>query len=243
MSYFIFNGRNSSDFGILDRLPLDIRSERKTEIIDMPYGVPIVYESPAFKSQRITVNLGITDTSAAHLSRINQWLQGYHELIFSDDPDKHYMAVCNGVLNGTRMVQELGIIPVTFTVMPFKYANTNEFINIPFTPATADPNFNDVHISYEGTWPSEPVYRVTTSGDFKFETNNGEVKLELHDVSGVITIDVENRKVWDSGNNDIAHKVIVTKGGIGMMTLRDNLRVAFGKNVTKIEVKKNTRWL
>lgn len=243
MSYFIFNGQNSQEFGILERLPLDIRAERTTQIIDMPYGTPIVYQSPAFKSQKITVNLGLKDNSAAHISRINQWLQGYHELIFSNDPDKHYMAVCNGALTGERMILDMGMMPISFTVMPFKYANVNEFEDLPINIADKDPNFNDVIIPYEGSYPAEPVFKVTASGDFKFETNNGEVKLELHDVSSeVVTIDIPNRKVYQ-GNNDIAHKVIVTKGSIGNMLLKNNLRVAFGKSVTKIEILKNTRWL
>lgn len=242
MSYFIFNGIDSRQYGILEKLPLDIRSERTTQIIDMPYGTPVVYQSPAYKSQKITVNLGLKDTSAAHLSEINQWLSGYHNLIFSDDLNRHYKAVCNGVLNGERMVRQLGKLPVTFTVMPFKYDNVTSYETVQLSSLNQVSNI--AYINGVGTAPSEPLIKIYGNGNFNMDINDGKSFFQFFSVSEYIVIDVEARKIYDKNNNCINDNVIV-KGSLGELTLYNNksLRVVIDKTVTKFEINKKSRWL
>ena len=241
MSYFIFNGIDSREFGILERLPLDIRSERTTQIIDMPYGTPVVYQSQAYKSQKITVNLGIKDTSAANLSMINQWLQGYHELIFSDDLSKHYKAVCNGTLNGERIVRTLGKLPITFTVMPFKYDNNSTYEEIELNPLNETSNI--ATLSYDGTAPSEPLFKIYGNGDFNMDIDDGTVFMQFFDISDYAIVDVEGRKVIDKNGNNINHKTIIGKGSIGQLQMHDEYRIVIDKTVTKLEINKKRRWL
>ena len=106
-------------FCILEKLPLDLKSEKVTQIIDMPTGEPIAYEPGGYKQQPLTLNIGIKDISPEHLININNWLSGYGRLIFSNDPDKHYLAVANNAMTGNRLIERFGKIPVQFTVMPF----------------------------------------------------------------------------------------------------------------------------
>lgn len=241
MSYFKFNGIDSRNYGILEKLPLDIRSERTTQIIDMPYGTPIVYQSQAYKSQKITVNLGLKDNSAANLSAINQWLQGYHELIFSDDPDKHYMAVCNGVLNGERMVRNLGKLPITFTVMPFKYANNHSYENITLT--SLNENSNYAVIPYSGSMKSEPLIKIYGNGNFTMDIDNMAITMTFYDVSEYVIVDVEGRRVIDKNGNNVNNKTIIVRGSFKNLMMHDGYRVVIDKAVTKLEIDKKTRWL
>ena len=96
----------------------------------MPTGEPIIYQPGGYRQQSLTLNIGIKDIAPEHLSRINNWLSGVGELIFSNEPDKHYVAVANNAMSGNRLIERFGKIPVQFTVMPFKRENDNTFHQI-----------------------------------------------------------------------------------------------------------------
>lgn len=241
MSYFIFKGVDSRQLGILESLPLDIRSERTTQIVDMPFGTPVIYQAKAFKSQRVTVNLGLTDNSPHKIMEINRLLSGYGELIFSDDLSRHYKAVCNGPLTGTRMIRDMGKIPVTFTVMPFKYNNNTVFEEISLSSLNTASNIG--YVSYEGSWPSEPVLKLTGNGNFNMDIDNGTVFLQFFDINEYVLVDVEARKIIDKNGNCINDRTIIGKGSIAQLQLHDNMRIVIDKTVSKVEIDKRTRWL
>lgn len=243
MSWFSFKDKrcDSSDvYCILEKLPLDIRSEKITQIIEMPTGEPIIYEPGGYKTQPITVNIGIKDISPAHVRNINNWLTGSGRLIFSDDPDKHYIAVCNNSLSGTRMVERLGKIPVQFVLMPFKRENESQFVPLQLTEQNVGW-INDSS-STGGTAPSEPTIKLYGNGDLGFLHVPSGQTITIHDVSEYCIIDVPSHRVFDKNNNVIMNKAegnieaIVNPAGNGCQT-------NFNGNVTGVEVKYNRRWL
>ena len=77
----------------------------------MPCGEPIIYEPGGYRQQMITLNIGIKDITPEHLSNINNWLSGSGKLIFSNDPDKHYLAIANNAMTGNRLIERFGKIP------------------------------------------------------------------------------------------------------------------------------------
>ena len=108
MIWFSFKGVRSDEYGLLERLPLDVRAERITSYVEIPGGMPVAYETTGYKSQIITLNLGIKDVSPENLDAIDAWLFGEGELVFSNDPNRYYLAVCNKALTGSRIIKELG---------------------------------------------------------------------------------------------------------------------------------------
>ena len=249
MSYFIWNDVSSEEFGILESLPLNLRAERITQIIDIPNGMPIVYESKAFRSMQQVLNIGLRDTSDDNIMAMNRWLTGTGKLIFSNDPTRYYNAVCFGSLTGERMVKQLGRMSVNFTVLPLRYALDNEWEDVTFAN-------NEGWIHYDGTYEGEPTLKIHASGDIDIQWASYGIK--VRNVSDYCVIDIPTRRVYDSHGNVILNETI---GPIMNMVLRPGYyekNTSTGKmelksaatfiklnsgNIQSVQIKKNRRWL
>lgn len=234
-SWFSFKGRSCTEFGcILEKLPLNIRNELATKIIDMPENTPFVQEPSGWKTRVITVTLGLKDTSNENIDAINSWLIGQGRLIFSDDPDRHYIATCNGTLTGNRLLR-LGKLPVQFIIMPHKRNNDESMKTYAITNGT-------VSIENKGTAPCEPVLVITGDGDITLTHTQSGTEITIKDVDGKCTVDVSRRKVYDALNNVILSQVSGNLTDLKLSPKTVNQIVTTG-SVTKIEAILNERWL
>ena len=225
---------------ILEKLPLDIRSEKITQIIEMPTGEPIIYEPGGYKQQIITLTIGIKDISMDHIHAINNWLTGYGRLIFSNQPDRHYMAVCNNALSGQRLVEQLGKLPVQFTLMPFARENESEFVEVSLISSGVG-YINDSGTATGGTAPMQPTIKMYGNGDLGFYHFPSGTDVTVHDVDTFCIIDVPSHRVFDKNNNVIMNKV---EGNIeGIINPAHNGCQTNFRNVSRVEVKYNRRWL
>lgn len=235
-SWFSFKGQKCTEFGcILEKLPLNIRNELNTKIIDMPNNTPFVQDPSGWKTKVITVTLGLKNTSNATIDAINSWLIGQGELIFSDDPDRHYIATCNGTLTGNRLLR-LGKLPVQFTLMPYKRNNEEDFIEY-------EPDENSaVFIENKGTAFCEPEIVIYGTGDIALAHTESGTVIHITGVTDQCTISVPKRKVFDENNNVILSQVSgdITELKLAPKTINE---ITFSSNVTKVEVKLNERWL
>lgn len=242
MAWFSFKGKrcDAQDvFCILEKLPLDIRSEKITQIIEMPTSEPIIYEPGGYKQQIITLTVGIKDISMEHIHNINNWLTGSGRLIFSNQPDRHYLAVCNNALSGTRMVEQIGRMPVQFVLMPFARENESEFVQVSLNESNIGW-INDTGAT-GGTAPMQPTIKMYGNGDLGFYHLVSGTNITVHDVDTFCIIDVPSHRVFDKDNHVIMNKVegnieaLINQPGNGCQT---NFR-----GVTGVEVKYNRRWL
>jgi predicted phage tail component-like protein len=237
-SSFTFKEINSAEFGIVEILPLCLKHEERTDFINFVSGSPLVRETTALRSKVITVTLGLKDTSPENIDKINSWLIGTGKLILSNDPDRYYIATCNGALTGERLLS-LGKLPVQFNVMPYKYDDleSDDFENVTIAEELISKT---ALIEYEGNAPSESVYKITGTGTIEiYNVQNGNT-VEIHDVSGYCIIDIKAKKVYDHNGNVILDH---TYGNIFDLQLnKGNNFFLLSTNVTKFEVKKRTRW-
>lgn len=235
MSYFIFNGIDSRQYGILERLPLDIRAEKVTQIINMPVGVPIIYESNAYKAQTITLNFGLRDNSVQNILNINKWLTGRGKLIFSDDLGKYYDAVCNTTLLGERMIKNMGMIPIQFTVMPYRYELQERWYNLSIGDAWASNITNDCPNTVL------PTFKIYTSAGFVDFNYPPAGTIRISDVDKYVIVDVPKRRVYDKDGNVILNR---TKGNLHKLELApgDNT-LYWHAGTTTVTYMLNRRWL
>ncbi len=234
MSYFIFKGKDSREYGILESLPLDIRAERTTQIINMPAGTPIIYESKAFKAQTVNMTLGLRDNSPDNIREINSWLYGRGKLILSNEPDKYYDAVCNTAIQGTRMVKNLGKIPVNFTVMPYRYAIENEWQEMSISSTWVSYINNDCMCTLQ------PTIKIYGNGELNF-TLKDKGSVTVRNVSEYCIIDVPTRRVYNKDGNIILNETV---GNILNIELEPGTNTFYWKaNTQKVEIKLNKRWL
>lgn len=248
MSWFSFKGKRSDEsdvFCILEKIPLDIRAEKITQVIEMPTGEPIIYEPGGYKTQVITINVGLKDITMAHIRNINNWLTGSGRLTFSNEPDKHYMAVCNNALAGNRMVEQLGKMPVQFVLMPFQRDNDDTFHEIELHRngyGSWDGNTAGDSTHPYGTATSMPTLKVYGSGDLHMTHHATNTDIDVTGVDTFCIIDLPACKVYDKNNNVILDhvsgnidEIITPANNAGTMT--------FSAWVTKVECKFNRRWL
>jgi len=244
MSWFSFKGKRCDEsdvFCLLEKLPLDIRSEKITQIIEMPISEPIIYEPGGYKSQVITLTLGIKDISMEHIHNINNWLTGYGKLIFSNQPDRHYVAVCNNALSGQRLVEQLGKLPVQFTLMPFARENESEYVSVPLSNQHVG-FINDATAATGGTAPMQPTIKLYGNGNLGFYHVASGTNITVHDVDTFCIIDVPSHRVFDKNNNVIMNKVEGNIEGV-INPPRNGCQTNFSGDVTSVEVKYNRRWL
>lgn len=245
MSYFIFNGIDSRQFGILERLPLDIRAEKVTQIINMPAGVPIIYESNAYKAQTITLNFGLRDNSVQNILNINKWLCGRGKLTFSDDLDKYYDAVCNMPITGDRMIKHMGMIPIQFTVMPYRYSRFNQWKTLGISQnwrsvilRSNDPD--DTEHYDDCTEILQPTFKIYANGLVDFNVK-GAGTIQVRDVDEYCIVDVPNRRVYDKNNNVILNRTIGNFTKIEIK--RGENEIYWAATTQKVEYLLNKRWL
>lgn len=237
-SSFIFKGIDSSEFGTVEILPLCLKHEERTDFINFVSGSPLVRETTALRSKVITITLGLKDTSPENIDKINSWLIGTGKLILSNDPDRYYIATCNGALTGERLLS-LGKLPVQFNVMPYKYDDfeSDDYENVSLGEGLISKT---ALVEYEGNAPSESVYKITGTGTIEINNVQNGNTVEIHDVTSYCVIDIKAKKVYDHENNVILDH---TYGNIFDLQLnKGNNFFLLSTNVTKFEVKKRTRW-
>lgn len=239
MIWFSFKGVRSDEYGLLERLPLDARAERITSYVEIPGGMPVAYETTGYKSQIITLNLGIKDVSPENLDAIDAWLFGEGELVFSNDPDRYYLAVCNKALTGLRIIKELGKLQIQFIVLPYKRSKRVwESIELTETEENVSQGWIELSESIDF---AVPVIKVYGSGDISIRRFLPDSAVIARNVTDYVIFDVEKNAVYDKDGNVIENE---TTSGLAAFRLgAEQAAMIEFENATAVEVIKNMRWL
>ena len=239
MIWFSFKGVRSDEYGLLERLPLDVRAERITSYIEIPGGMPVAYETTGYKSQIITLNIGIKDVSPENLDAIDAWLFGEGELVFSNDPDRYYLAVCNKALTGSRIIKELGKLQIQFIVLPYKRSK-RVWESIDLTETEENVSQGWIELS-ESIAFAVPVIKVYGSGDISIRRFLPDSAVVARNVTDYVIFDVEKNAVYDKDGNVIENE---TTSGLAAFRLgAEQAAMIEFENATAVEVIKNMRWL
>lgn len=244
MSWFEWKGKRSSEYGILEALPLIIRPERTTSIVELPNGGPIVFETDGYKASKITLNLGLNDISSENLDNLAAWLRGEDRLIFSNDPDRYYRAVCNGSYVGQNIINRLGKIPISFDVLPFKYQDYTETIDLPIVEVAGGEHhldFSSVEIP-ETCMDTMPVFKIYGNGELGIFNFAHYTSIKAYDVTDYFILDVPRGAMYDNSGNVIMNETSKDISKFVCLPVFNNFRV--DNTVTKVELLQNTaRWL
>jgi len=242
--WFEWKGIRSSEYGYLESLPLDIRAERTTSIVELPNGGPIVFETDGYKANKITLNLGLSDISNENLDDIAAWLRGEDKLVFSNDPDRYYKAICNGSYIGKNIINRLGKIPISFDVLPFKYQEQlTELIELPIYE-DAGGNYHlvleDVEIP-EICRDTQPVFKIYGTGELGIYNFANDISIKAYDITDYFILDVQKGAMYDSSGNIILNETSGKAGRFVLLPDYNNIRV--DSTVTKVELLSNiARW-
>ena len=175
MSYFIFNGIDSRQFGLTSKLALPPLPERTLKTAEIPGRYePLNRLDIMRKNMQITLTVSMPDVTK--ISEVNAWLQGKGDLILSDDLTKKYHAYVNMSIMPERISRRFGSIPVVFTVEPFRYGVTNPFVSTPMG-MNDDTLTGTMTITNSGTIESEPLLYFSVAGKLRVTVNGSSEPL------------------------------------------------------------------
>lgn len=172
MGYFIFNGTDSREFGILESVPIPPKAERTLQTVEIPGRLyPLNKVKDEFKNVQLSFVLGITDH--AKVNKINKWLNGSGKLILSSDTSKYYNAFVHSAISPERLSVRFGKIPIIFTVEPFRYDVDNPVISHIFTDIKDSQPEKTIKVTAGGSYSCEPLYFFRWAGRIEMAVNGG----------------------------------------------------------------------
>ena len=172
MGYFIFNGKDSREFGILESVPIPPKAERTLQTVEIPGRLyPLNKVKDEFKNVQLSFVLGITDH--AKVNEINKWLNGSGMLILSNDTSKYYNAFVHSAISPERLSVRFGKIPIIFTVEPFRYDVDNPVISHIFTDIKDSQPEKTIKVTAGGSYSCEPLYFFRWAGRIEMAVNGG----------------------------------------------------------------------
>lgn len=172
MGYFIFNGKDSREFGILESVPIPPKAERTLQTVEIPGRLyPLNKVKDEFKNVQLSFVLGITDHSK--INDINKWLNGSGMLILSNDTSKYYNAFVHSAISPERLSVRFGKIPIIFTVEPFRYDVDNPVISHIFTDIKDSQPEKTIKVTAGGSYSCEPLYFFRWAGRIEMAVNGG----------------------------------------------------------------------
>ena len=172
MGYFIFNGKDSREFGILESVPIPPKAERILQTVEIPGRLyPLNKARDEFKNVQLSFVLGITDHSK--INDINKWLNGSGKLILSSDTSKYYNAFVHSAISPERLSVRFGKIPIIFTVEPFRYDVDNPVISHIFTDIKDSQPEKTIKVTAGGSYSCEPLYFFRWAGRIEMAVNGG----------------------------------------------------------------------
>lgn len=174
MGYFIFNGKDSREFGILESVPIPPKAERTLQTVEIPGRLyPLNKVKDEFKNVQLSFVLGITDH--AKVNEINKWLNGSGKLILSSDTSKYYNAFVHSAISPERLSVRFGKIPIIFTVEPFRYDVDNPVISHIFTDIKDSQPEKTIKVTVGGSYSCEPLYFFRWAGRIEMTVNGGDL--------------------------------------------------------------------
>jgi len=238
MSYFLYNGIDSREFGILEGVPMPPANDEIVKTVETTgHTSDAYYTTGRYDHKEIPVVLGIKDKSK--LRALYSWLTTTGSLMFSTELDKYYKVI-KVEKTPERMSVRFGKVSITFTVEPFAYAISPTQINL--TEATdymAVPN--------AGTMYSAPEIRfVPTAEQVTINVNGKDFVVsglaEQVSNQNTVIIDCDLEVVYYIQSNqkiDITYK---SKYNFPLLHTGDNY-IKHDGNISSMAINVKERWL
>lgn len=228
MSTITFKNVVSSDIGIMiNRVVVPPSSVEDYQMISIP-GRQEPLRSDLKTRQPIMITVEATIVEDNMLRQIYSTFQGVGQLIISTEPDKYYNASAQ-VITPDNIVRYMNKITLGFECQPFAYAVNNDSVTV-----TAE-GLNAASIEIGGSYYCQPIYQITGNGDIILSVN-GAAPLTLYNVDGYVTVDTALMMCHKNGVH------VTSSGKLSFMSPGVNY-LSWSRNVMKMEVTKNERWL
>ena len=166
MNYIIFNDKDSRDVKglLISELP-PIRKPNmrvKETVIDGVDGS--IIEELGYESYDRTVIIGLK--IGADVDKISEFFTGSGKVVFSNEPDKYYIATVVKSIDYERLLR-YKVAKVTFRVQPFKYARVE-------LPREATNDRTSIVVENLGNHTAKPIITIKAKFWVELFLNGGE---------------------------------------------------------------------
>ena len=231
MNHIIWNGKDSREINgllICELPPISKPQMRvKETVIDGVDGS--IIEELGYESYDKTIAVGVK--SGADIDEIIEYFTGNGEIVFSNEPNKYYIARIIKGIEYARLLR-YRTAKVTFRVQPFKYDNTElEIYNI--------NSRNEMTVTNKGNYIAKPLITIKGTGTVELSVNGNKVcHYTFPDGEDTVILDGEIQDAYLGG--DLKNKHM--EGDFPIFSKGDNV-ITWSGTVERISVKRYSRWL
>lgn len=231
MNYILWNNKDSRDVKglLISELPPITKPNLRVKetVIDGVDGSLI--EEMGYESYDKTVVIGLK--VGADIDKVIEFFTGSGEVIFSNEPDKYYIARIVKSIDFSRLLR-FNVAKVTFRVQPFKYKKAEVA-----REATSDTQ--SVVVRNDGNYIAKPIITITGSGTIELSVNNNVVcTYTFPDADNTVVLDSEKQDAYFGNtlkNRHMIGEFPIFEKGINAIT--------WSGAVESIRITKYSRWL
>lgn len=239
--YFIWNGRDSREMGVvITELPPIILPAERAEQVTIPgrSGTLTRTEGEAVYDGYIKT-IQLANRRAVDMREIAVWLRGEGTLILSSEPGFSYRARVIQEAQMSRMFRNTYQGAVSFAVQPLR-------AQVPVEADIAgDTTGTTLTVYNPGDVTARPVIRVTGSGTVTLSTDRGSMEIEIPDGATGFVLDTDAGVITDSAlTMNLGEYVSFEDDGLAAFWLpKGSTTLTWDGTVTALTVTPRWRWL
>lgn len=244
INYFVYNGNDSRDFGILIRTKNTYDApQRDLNFISVPgrdgdliidngkypnvninYGIMLV--APTLNSLEENPNLNLAAASRT-LKQMLYSSFNYYELTDSYDPDYFRLACFSGDLSWETKNTNIAYSEIKFSCKPYRYRKDGKLTHT-VTPSAVLSIFNPENMV------SLPQITVKGNGNLQISVNNRI--FTVNDVTGYVIIDSDMMNVYNPSQTSTNYNTKAQFATFPKLQIGSNVISAASNNITEIDV-------
>lgn len=193
-AYFIYNGINSKDMGvILKKLPPITKPKKRIEIVQVPgrNGTLHIDENCY---EPINISLECTLKKNINVRDITKWLIEFGTITFSDELDKYYNATITNSIPLERVFRLYREFIIQLELQPIAQSNQEYVYNC--------NNTNENTLKIDSSAEMYPYIKLTGTGEVKLTINNKICTVTIDDEYIELDSELQNAYKGVKNKND-----------------------------------------
>ena len=231
MNYIIWNNKDSRDIKglLISELPpiTKPKMRAKETVIDGVDGS--IIEELGYESYDKSIAVGLK--IGADVDKVIEYFTGNGEIVFSNEPDKYYVARIINSIDYLRLLR-YRVANVTFRVQPFKYNRVE-------VAREATSERQSMIVENLGNHTSKPIITIKGSGTVYLKLNDNDICNYTFPVGeDTVVLDSEKQDAYLDGtlkNRNMSGDFPIFQKG--------NNTLSWSGTVTSISITKYSRWL
>lgn len=231
MNYIIWNNKDSRDIKglLISELPPITKPNMRVRETAIDGVDGSLVEELGYESYDKTVAIGLK--IGADVDKITEFFTGNGEIVFSNEPDKYYIARVINSIDYTRLLR-YRVANVTFRVQPFKYNRVE-------VARQATSERTSMIVENIGNHTAKPLITITGSGMIELTVNGNKIcQYTFPEGENTVLLDSEKQDAyWDNtlkNRNMLGEFPEFAKG---------SNTIAWDGAVESIRITKYSRWL